>query len=180
MILYINACTRKESRTKYLAERFIDKSGIGEVEELNLYDVVFPCTDEKFLDWRNGCVERGDFSDKYFDLAKQFAAAEKIIIAAPYWDLSFPAVLKQYIEHINVMGITFIYTDEGYPKAMCRADKLYYITTAGGEFLPMEFGFGYIKSLAESFYGITDCELIMAKGLDVVGANVEEILENAI
>ena len=44
----------------------------------------------------------------------------------------------------------------------------------------MEFGFGYIKSLAESFYGITDCELIMAKGLDVVGANVEEILENAI
>ena len=78
------------------------------------------------------------------------------------------------------MGITFIYTDEGYPKAMCRADKLYYITTAGGEFLPMEFGFGYIKSLAESFYGITDCELIIAKGLDVVGANVEEILENAI
>ena len=40
-----------------------------------------------------------------FDLAKQFAEADEVIIAAPFWDLSFPAALKQYFEQINVLGI---------------------------------------------------------------------------
>ena len=60
-----------------------------------------------------------------FELARQFAAADQIVIAAPYWDLSFPAALKQYFEQINVLGITFAYTPEGVPKGLCRARKLY-------------------------------------------------------
>ena len=41
-----------------------------------------------------------------FDLARQFARAEIIVMAAPYWDLSFQAALKQYLEQVNVVGIT--------------------------------------------------------------------------
>ena len=37
-----------------------------------------------------------------------------IVIAAPYWDLSFPAVLKTYLEQINVLGVTFDYSDDGH------------------------------------------------------------------
>jgi FMN-dependent NADH-azoreductase len=71
-------------------------------------------------------------------------------------------MLKQYIEAINVLGITFEYTPEGIPKGLCKAKKLYYVMTAGGNYVPEEFGFGYIKALAQNFYGIEDIELIKA------------------
>ena len=114
-----------------------------------------------------------------FDLARQFAGAETIVIAAPYWDLSFPAALKQYIEQINVLGISFRYTEEGTPIGLCKADKLYYVTTAGGCYVPEEFGYGYIKALAQNFYGILDVRLIKATGLDIDGADVDAILSAA-
>ena len=118
--------------------------------------------------------------DEAFAPARQFAEAKTIVIAAPYWDLSFPAMLKQYIEHINVLGITFEYTPEGIPKGLCKADKLYYVTTAGGNYVPDDFGFGYIKALAQNFYGIKDVKLIKASGLDIYGANTKAIMKEAV
>ena len=58
-----------------------------------------------------------------FDLARQFARAEIIVMAAPYWDLSFQAALKQYLEQVNVVGITFRYSEEGQPVPLCRARR---------------------------------------------------------
>lgn len=178
MILFINACVRKESRTKRLADALLKKLD-GKVTEVRLEDVSFELTNEKFLERRDTLIAEGKFDDESFSLARQFANADTIVIAAPYWDLSFPAALKQYIEHINVMGITFEYTPEGYPKPLCKANKLYYVTTAGGSFVPEEFGFGYIKTIAQSFYGIEDVELIQATGFDVYGADTEAILAKA-
>ena len=103
-------------------------------------------------------------------MANQFARADEIVIAAPFWDLSFPAALKQYFEQINVLGITFMYTPEGLPKGLCRASKLYYVMTAGGMYVPEEYGFGYVRALARNFYGIEDVKLIKAVGLDIAGA----------
>ncbi len=64
--------------------------------------------------------------------------------------------------------------------AECRADRLYYVTTAGGTFVPDDFGFGYVKALSQGFYGIRDVRLIKATGLDIYGADTEEIMRNAI
>ena len=72
------------------------------------------------------------------------------MIAAPFWDLSFPASLRQYLEQVNVPGITFRYTEEGIPVSLCRARRLYYVTTAGGYYFPEEYGYGYVKALAEN------------------------------
>ena len=102
-----------------------------------------------------------------------------IIIAAPYWDLSFPASLKQYFEQINVVGITFVYTHEGMPAGLCKARRLTYITTAGGNFFPEEYGPGYVKSLAQNFYGIPEFKLIKAIGLDIDGADTDRIMNSA-
>ncbi len=179
MLLYINACVRAQSRTKRLADRLIEKLG-GGAERLDLASLSFPVADEAFLDRRDRLIAAGAFDDPLFDLARQFAAADRIVIAAPYWDLSFPAALKQYVEQINVLGITFAYTPEGVPKGLCRAKKLYYVMTAGGTFVPEEYGFGYVRTLARSFYGIEDVELIQAVGLDLVGADPEEILRECL
>ena len=175
MILYVNACVRENSRTKRLADCLLDNMQ-GEVTELHLTGLEFPVVNEDFLNKRDRLISDGTFTDPVFDLARQFAEAEKIVIAAPFWDLSFPASLKQYLEQINVVGITFRYTEEGIPEGLCKADKLYYVTTAGGEFFPEDYGFGYVKALAQNFYGISDVELIKVTGLDITGAPVEEKL----
>ena len=179
MVLFVNACVRKQSRTKRLAEILLTRLS-GEVEEVRLSELSFPLVDEAFLQERDRLIAAGDFDDPLFDLARQFARADQIVIAAPYWDLSFPAAFKQYIEQINALGVTFKYTPDGYPQGLCRASKLYYVTTAGGMFVPEEYGFGYVKALAQEFYGIRDVELIQAVGLDIDGADAEGIMQQVI
>lgn len=178
MILYVNACVRKDSRTKRLADRLLEKLN-GTVEEVRLDTISFPMVDWSFLTHRDELFAAGDFHDPMFGLARQFAAADVIVVAAPYYDLSFPASLKQYLEQINVVGITFRYSDAGIPVPLCKAKKLYYVTTAGGNYVPDEFGYGYVRALAEGYYGIRDVELIKAVGLDIIGADVEGIMKEA-
>ena len=178
MLLFINACVRKDSRTRLLAERIL--ADAGPVTEIRLTDLDFPKVDEAFLVKRNKLLSEGKFDDPLFDLARQFAEADGIVIAAPFWDFSFPAALKQYLEQVTVLGITFRYTPDGIPKGLCRAKKLTYITTAGGEYVPEEYGFGYVRALAQNFYGIKAVEQVKATGLDIDGTNVEERLKNAL
>ena len=175
MLLFLNACVRKDSRTRRLADRLL--AVLGEpVTELRLTEAVFPAADEAFLQKRDRLLAERKFDDPMFALARQFAEADEIVIAAPFWDLSFPAALKAYLEQINVVGVTFRYTPEGIPEGLCRAKRLYYVTTVGGDYFPREYGFGYVEALAKMFYGIPEVELIHATGLDIVGAPVEEIL----
>ncbi len=179
MILFVNACVRKESRTKRLADAVL--SGLNDtVTELRLEEIRFPAVDESFLCRRDSLIEKEAFDDPLFGLARQFAAADRIVIAAPYWDLSFPAALKQYFEQICVRGITFVYTDDGYPRGLCRAEELIYVTTAGGQYLPWEYGYEYVKTLAEQFYNIPKVRKVSASGLDILGADPERILREAI
>ena len=179
MILFIDACTKERSRTRRLAEHLLGRLG-GDVEHIRLYDISFPVCDEAFIEKRSTLSSNGDFSDSMFDLAKQFAAADRTVIAAPFWDLSFPSVLKQYIEQICVTGLTFRYDENGVPKGLCKADKLWYVTTAGGTYFPEDYGYGYIKAVAQGFFGIGDTELIKAAGLDIYGADTEKIMNDAI
>ena len=177
-ILYINACVRKESRTGRLAEKLLSKLG-GSYEEPCLEKLAFPVVNEEYLKKRDQLISSGDFHSPMFDLARQFSQAETIVIAAPFWDLSFPAMLKQYLEQINVVGIAFKYSDEGVPVALCRAKRLFYVTTAGGFYVPEDYGFGYVKALAQNYYGIQDVRKIEAVGLDIYGANVSSIMRDA-
>ena len=179
MILFINACIRKNSRTKQLADHLINKFN-EPIEEINLLDQHFPLVDEDFLNTRDVLLKGRNYDDPLFAMARQFSEADRIIVAAPYYDLSFPASLKQYFEQINCVGITFKYAPEGYPIPLCNAKQLIYVMSAGGEFVPEEFGFGYVKALAQNFYGIEDVEMIKATGLDIIGADSETIINEAI
>ena len=178
MVLFINACVRDESRTRILADYVLSRLN-APYEEIKLEAIEFPTVDEDFLLFRDQMVSAEAFDDPVFRLAKQFAAADDIVIAAPFWDLSFPAILKQYFEQINVVGITFFYTPEGVPKGLCKAKSVTYIMTAGGDYVPEEFGPGYVKALSQGFYGIPEFKLIKATGLDIEGADVDAILESA-
>lgn len=175
MKLFINACVREESRTRRLAEAVMagDREAYTEVY---LPGIAFPKVDEAFVNWRNDCVSRSDYASPVFDLAKEFAAAEEIVVAAPFWDLSFPSTLKQYLEQICVVGLTFFYNDQNIPQGLCRANKLTYVTTAGGPIFKEDYGYGYVRALATGFFGIKETRMIKAENLDIRGADVEGIL----
>ena len=174
-LLYINACVRSNSRTKGLDDYLIKKFE-AEVKELRLIDLGLQPLTSEMLEKRSLLIAAQKFDDKEFVLAREFAEADIIVVAAPYWDMSFPAMLKLYIEHINVIPLVFKYSVTGEIVPMCKAKKLYYVTTKGG-YGSDEYGFGYIAGLSKNLYGIMENVLIKAEGLDVQGNNSKEILD---
>ena len=176
-ILFVNACTRKDSRTKILADYLLAKFK-GPIQERNLSSTPLLPLSEKMLERRTVLANKQDFNHPLFQLAKEFAAADTIVIAAPFWDLSFPALLKIYIENINVIGITFAYNQDGSPYGLCKAKKLYYVTTAGGPIINDAYGYGYVKEVAQKFYAIPEIYCIKAENLDVENADVAKILHD--
>lgn len=178
MTLYINCCVRETSRTDRLTRAVLQKLG-GNFTEINLYEENPKPLDRETLAKRTALIEQGDYSDSLFDCAKQFASAETIVVAAPYWDLSFPAPLKAYFENIYVTGIVSAYDENGLPRGLCKAKELYYVTTAGGPYDPT-YSYGYIESLAKHFFGIPVTHLVKAEMLDITGNDAEEILNREI
>ena len=166
-ILFINACVRPQSRTLELAKSLLEKTE-GEIQRLDLYDTQLKPLDAQGIAFREQASKEQDFSNEVFDLAKQFANADTIVIAAPYWDLLFPAVLRTYLEAVCVSGLTFRYTQEGRPLGLCKAKKAYYVTTAGGFIGENNFGFMYVKALFQQLFGIEQVEFISKEGLDII------------
>lgn len=176
-ILFINACVRDGSRTYKLAQHVLKKMK-GNVTELILEKENIEALDNSRLSKRDNLIENQVYSDPMFKYAKQFADYDMIVIAAPYWDLSFPALLKLYIETICVVGITFKYVD-GIPQGLCKAQKLIYVSTAGGQIGNMNYGFDYIKALSQNLFGIHEVSFVKAEGLDIFGNDAHEILTSA-
>ena len=174
-ILFINACVRPSSRTLELAKHVLSKLS-GRVQEVKLYNEHLLPLDLEQIELRDKSTKTKDFSNPVFDLAKQFANVDTIVIAAPYWDLSFPAVVKSYFENITVNGLTFAYGKNGIPKGLCKAKRLIYVTTSGGPIIH-NFGFDYVSALAKNFYGINDVQLVKAEGLDIYDADVFDIMQ---
>ena len=177
-VLFVNACVRRDSRTKRLADCLLERLN-RPYYEVRLGELEFPAVDECFLGTRDNLIAGKRFDHPIFTHARTFAQAETIVIAAPYWDLSFPSALKRYLEQVNAVGVTFRYTDKGEPVGLCRAERLFYVMTAGGAYVPEDFGFGYVRALAQGFYGIPDVRLVSARGLDLDGADAEAILRSA-
>ena len=177
-ILFLNACVRPCSRTLELAETLL-QSLKGDIQEVRLQEMPITALDLTGMEKRDQAAKKNDFSDPVFDTAKQFASADVIVIAAPYWDLMFPAMLKTYLENITVSGITFRYSDQGRPESLCKAKALYYVTTSGGFIGQNDFGFSYIKALAKNFFAIPEVNCYTAEGLDVFDADVEMIMSKA-
>ena len=179
MVLFVNACVRRErSRTLRLAKKLLSHLD-GDVETLDLTkNEISPLTPE-LLDERERLAAAGDFSGDVFRYARQFAGAEDIVIAAPFWDMSFPALLKIYIERICVVGVTFDYNEDNEPVGLVRAKRLFFVTTGGGVIPDTNFGIDQIRALAEGFFGIPEICCIKADTLDYVGVDPEKLLLDA-
>ena len=178
-ILFINACARPYSRTYLLAQEVLKKLD-GEINQVNLYqENLLPIDWEQLIN-RDQLIISKNLSAPIFKYANQFLMSDDIVIAAPYWDLAFPSILKVYLEHITITGVTFRYSEGGIPIGLCKANRIIYVTTAGGSIGNNNFGYDYIKALATTFYGIPNILCFKAENLDIKGADVNSILQKTI
>jgi len=183
-LLFANAClNREKSRTLRLGRELISllqKKDKYEITELVLEeDNIKPLLSAE-LNKRLELQGKQDFSGKAFNYAHQFARADCIVFAAPYWDFGFPAILKTYIEAVSVPGIVYRYGEGGRPVGMCKAEKIYYVTTRGGYIGDdKDLGFATTAQLA-AFYGIKEAKCISADGFDIPTTDIEASLKKAI
>ena len=133
--------------------------------------------DPAMLDERDALAAVGAWEAPVFDLARQFRRADAVVVAAPFWDLSFPAALRTYIEYISANGLTYHYEADGC-HGDCRAEKLAYLTSGGDLEQPESLGVLYWKQLCAMF-GIPAFSYVFAGGLDLDPAKTEEILTEA-
>ncbi|MCD8097850.1 MAG: NAD(P)H-dependent oxidoreductase [Lachnospiraceae bacterium] len=171
-LLLINGCIRgEESRTRQLMQAFLEglsesPEPAPEYEQLNLAEMDLEPLVGEFFEERQRLLEAGNREHPRFRYAHQFAEADRIVVAAPFWDLSVPAIVKIYIENISLDGVTFGCNESGM-YGMCRAKELLFLTTRGGfyENGPMEQGAAYFRALCLMF-GIPEFRCIYAEGID--------------
>lgn len=180
-VLYVDCCIRREqSRTKRLADAFLSALPSDcRVEHLDLMAEDLSYFKESYFAQREQLLAAGERDHPRFRYAHQFAEADLIVMAAPFWDLAFPALLKVYIEQVSVDGITFGSTEAGL-RGLCRASHLVFLTTRGGFYTgdAMEMGGRYLAAL-HTFFGIGAYTCIAADGMDVAGFDAEASLAAA-
>lgn len=148
------------------------------VETVDLTRNEYPVVDNYTLEDRN----QGIVPSEHSALAKRIAAADRIVIAAPFWDMSFPSALKVFFENMSLFGITFDTNDkECY--ALCKAEKVMYITTRGMNIAtgdPLEQATPYIKALSH-LWGLGELTVISAQNLDYsTPEEVEQMIDKAV
>lgn len=175
-LLIVDCCIREEkSATRKLYESYLKSLNRTnwEIEKIYLmHENILPLTNND-IKLRDKLLQSSNTEHEIFKYAKQFAAADEIIIAAPYWDLSFPSLLRVYFERISVVGITFDY--EGTKSiGCCKAGKIIYFSTCGGFINGEHLGVEYVKQLAKVF-GINNVEKYIVEGLDIGTTKREKI-----
>jgi len=188
-VLYIKANAKPEgaSRTFKISDSFIDaykeSHPNDKIVTLDLYKENIRLLTAEDINSIFGPKTEESRNHPILKYAYQFAEADKYVIAEPMWNLGIPAILKAYIDYVCVSGITFKYTEHG-AVGLCAGKKAINITARGGKysegpFAAYEMGDRYLRTIF-AFFGITDFTTISAEELDVIGKDVDAIVENAI
>ena len=179
-ILYIDACIRDElSRTKKIATPIINKlKEKNEVETLTLNELNLQIVDKALIAKRNN----KEIDDEVLSWGHKVASADKIVIAAPFWDMSFPAALKNFFELCSIFEVTFS-SNEKECYGLCKADTLLYITTRGMDIHTgdtLEAATPYLKALMW-LWGINNLKVVEATNMDYVSEKeIESKINKAI
>lgn len=179
-LLYIDACFRgEESRTRRIARPVLEAlSRRYEIDRIDLGALSLLPVKEEALNARF----RGEVDEESLALAERVRDADRIVIAAPFWDMSFPSALKVFFERCSLLDVTFANGADACV-GLCRAEKLLFITTRGMDIStgnPLEQATPYLRALSH-LWGIGETFTVSAQNMDYVNADdAEERLRRAI
>lgn len=183
-LLFVNCCISQrgeDSRTLALAKAFLEAFRATypdtEIETVGPAALGLKPFDTDMLNDRDALASVQAWDAPVFELARQFRAADRVVVAAPFWDLSFPSVLRLYIEYISANGLTYHYEEDGC-HGDCRAERLVYLTSGGDVEREDSIGVLYWRQLCAMF-GIGQFDYVFAGGMDLDPAKTPELLEAA-
>ena len=177
-LIIIDSCMREESRTRVIlgAAREV-LSARYDIETIDVNATGLPPVTPEVLKERT----LGRVPEEALSIADRIAKADRLVIAAPFWDMSFPAVLKAFFENMSLYNVTF--TDDGTTcTGLCKCKRVLYITTRGMDIPTGDFrdqGTSYLKALS-SLWGLGDIITVAAWNLDYLPASkVDERVASA-
>lgn len=184
-LLFVDCCISQrgaDSRTRALADAFLEVFRAARPEaEIETVPpealLALKPFDPDMLNDRDALAAVGAWDAPVFELARQFRAADRIVVAAPFWDLSFPAALRTYIEYVSANGLTYHYEADGC-HGDCRAERLVYLTSGGDFEREDSVGVLHWRQLCAMF-SVGQFDYVFAGGLDVDPAKTPELLAAA-
>lgn len=170
-LLYIDACIRDElSRTKKIANPIINKlKEKFDVTTLVLNELNLQIVLKDEITRRNNKI----IPQEVLNWAILIKNADRIVISAPFWDMSIPAALKNFLELCSIFDVTFS-SNEKTCYGLCKASNLLFITTRGMNIKTgdsLEQATPYIKALSW-LWGIKNVEVLAAENFDYLPEDV--------
>lgn len=164
-LMVIDACMRDAaSRTRRVLGPLVEElSKRYEIETVVLDGADYQAVGRRMLAERSA----GHVPEKTVALARRLAAADRLLIAAPFWDMSFPAVLKVFIENMSLFNITFRDNGSSFD-GLCRCRKVLYVTTRGMDVHtgdPLDGATPYIRAIS-ALWGLGEVYTVAAENLD--------------
>jgi FMN-dependent NADH-azoreductase len=176
-----------------LGESFLDAykqhSPNDTIERLDLYKEEIPLIDALVLGaWGKAAqnqeltAEEQRVLGRMNELVDQFLSADKVVFVTPLWNLSYPPMLKAYIDNIVIAGKTFKYTEQG-PQGLAGGKRVVHIQARGGVYsegpaVDFEFTNKYLQGIM-GFIGITDYHHVFVEGMAATPDKADEIFAAA-
>ena len=184
-LLFVDCCISQrgaDSRTRAVADAFLDTFRANhpgaEVETVTPEQLLaLKPFDVEMLNDREALAGAGAFDAPVFDLARQFRGADAVVVAAPYWDLSYPAALRTYVEYISAVGLTYHYEADGC-HGYCKAQRLVYLTSGGDFEHEDSIGVLHWRQLC-GLFGVKRFDYVFAGGLDIDPAMTPDLVRGA-
>lgn len=199
-VLYITAHPHDESKSYSMAtgKAFIDTykevNPNDQVVHIDLYKENIPQIDaDVFSGW--GKLRSGssfeDLSEqeklkvtRLGEINEQFITADKFVFVTPFWNFSYPPVMKAYLDAVSVAGKSFRYTDNGQPVGLLTDKKALHIQARGGFYsegpaAELEMGHRHLQVMM-NFFGVPSLEGLFVEGHNKVPERALEIKEDAI
>src|SRR5699024_6463672 len=194
-VLYVKVNPKRDEESqssqlaKYYLELYKENKKGDVIDKLDLYESEIPFLDvDVFSAWGKFASQttltktEQNKADQMDKLTNQFLNADKLIFAAPFWNLGYPPMLKAYIDTICIAGKTFKYTDKE-PVGLVSDKPLLLIETRSGFYsdgptAELENSQRYLRTIM-GFMGVKNFTSVIAENLYVDEEHQQESIKLA-
>jgi FMN-dependent NADH-azoreductase len=188
-ILQINSSARREgSHSTRLADRLVsrlrDADPAATLAVRDLTTTPHPVLDESglgalFTPAEQRTPEQAARVALDDALIAEVKAADVIVLGVPMYNFGVPAALKNWIDAIARVGVTFRYTEKG-PEGLLQGKKVYVALARGGKYrnTPADTQVPYLLTVL-NFLGMTDVRFVYAEGLAMGPESERAAIETA-
>lgn len=199
-LLYIIANSKPEEISsskivgRALVNSILEQNKDLSLEEIDLYNEYIPRPKYSYFSDRSTLVNGEAFLklteqeqrevQQMGRLCDQFVAASVYIVASPMWSLSFPAILKDYIDCVIQADKTIVFKGNK-PEGLLndRPRSFVYVQSSGGN-IPwvmkpiLDKGLNYVEDIMK-FIGISKFEELLIDGTGTTELEKQEAIEKA-